>query len=735
MMKIKEKVFIYITVFTIILSNNSSFFMNVYADDLSLDSEYFNVQDFEKTSENDVSTFQGKSADFLEDNLENNRLIIKSDSMVEPLDSEFMIEGYNDTYILQFDSQEAVEEAYNYYSELEDVKYVESDITFWTEECNSWGADNYSIDNNGINVNEFLEYNSTLLKENVIVAVLDSGIDKQHEVFEGRLTSNSFDYSSMYGYDTEHLLDENGHGTHVSSTISSCTSERISIMPIKVMVQDPRSGEVKGSASVIATGIYKAIEEGADVINLSIAGIGTSQTLNDAIKTATDNGVVVVTAAGNGDTSKNVRNVDEVCPANSPTVITVGSISKTGTYSLFANYGDGIDIVAPGENISGAMAGTISNYISKSGTSMATAYVSAAVALIKSYNSSLNYNEILEILQKSGTKSNFDNPICHYTKNNCEYSCPKLILSKSTIVNLDDHKPFNNVEDGVYIIESALKNNMVLDVYAASQSNGGNIQLYSSNGTEAQKFIIHNIGNGLYSIYSLNSGKVIDAKKTSLNSSENVQQNESLFSTSQKWKIVDAGNGCVNIINASSEKCLDVYAASVSNGTNIQLYSSNGTKAQKFVLKKQDCNAMISGEYYVVNNFKNNIALDVHSASTVSGANIQIYSKNNTNAQKFIFQHNDSGLYTIYNTNSNKVLDVYAGLKNNGTNIQQYTFNNTDAQKWILRKNIGGTYTFLNVGTGKALDIYAGNINSGTNVQQYTDNGTNAQKFKLIKCN
>lgn len=291
------------------------------------------------------------------------------------------------------------------------------------------------------------------------------------------------------------------------------------------------------------------------------------------------------------------------------------------------------------------------------------------------------------------------------------------------------------VNEGLYTISSASNNSKVLDVYAGSQSNGGNIQLYSSNGTDAQKFILNKLENGYYTIINFNSGKVLEVRGASYLSGSNVQQNDYNGGLRQKWILRDSGDGYYYIISALSGNYLDLSGGYTNNGTNIQVYSPNGSSAQKYKFNAITLEKPISGNYYISSAVNNQYVLDVYCGSKNNGENVQLYKKNNTKAQQFEIKYLNNGFYSISNLNSGLVLDVYAGNKDNGGNIQQYSYNGSKAQKWILRKNSDGTYTFINAGSGKALDIYAGLIKNGSNIQQYSDNGTLAQKFVLSKMN
>ena len=124
---------------------------------------------------------------------------------------------------------------------------------------------------------------------------------------------------------------------------------------------------------------------------------------------------------------------------------------------------------------------------------------------------------------------------------------------------------------------------------------------------------------------------------------------------------------------------------------------------------------------------------DIDSASAASGANLQLYRDNGTNAQKFEFTYNQDGYYTIRNVNSGKAVDCAGGASADGTNIRQYASNNSNAQRWKLKSAGNGYYSLMCKCNGKMADVSGGTAANGTNIQVYQPNGSAAQKFKLVK--
>jgi len=139
------------------------------------------------------------------------------------------------------------------------------------------------------------------------------------------------------------------------------------------------------------------------------------------------------------------------------------------------------------------------------------------------------------------------------------------------------------------------------------------------------------------------------------------------------------------------------------------------------------------GIYTIASSINPRFVLDVAGASHDDGANVQVYERNDTDAQRFAFRRNADGTYTITNQASGKALDVSAASQSDGANIQQWSSNGTDAQKWILVDCGDGTYSLVAKHSGKFLDVYGANASNCSNVWQCSGNGTAAQKFVISK--
>lgn len=292
-------------------------------------------------------------------------------------------------------------------------------------------------------------------------------------------------------------------------------------------------------------------------------------------------------------------------------------------------------------------------------------------------------------------------------------------------------------------IKSAGKSNLVFDVPGASTANSARIQLYAANGTNAQKFRFQQIGNGTYNIVNVNSGKVLDVYGASASNGAVLQQYDSNGTVAQQWTVRNYGDGKISLMSVNANKAIDVPGANYSSNVALQLYSPNDTAAQQWIIEKSKTmrdrlneqaakhrQDLPDGTYSFGSKLKTNMKMDVYGASRSDCANVQLWTGNGTNAQRWRVSHDDNGYVTLTSANSDKALDVYGASTANGANAQQYALNGTYAQKWIAIKNSDGSYTFQSaLAENKVLDVSGASTSNGANVQLYAANGTTAQKW------
>lgn len=223
-----------------------------------------------------------------------------------------------------------------------------------------------------------------------VVAVIDTGIDYNHEFFKNRIIGGY----DLYYYD-DYAEDTDGHGTHVASTVIDVASsnDNVKVMPLKVFA----NGADSCSSTTVAEAIRYAADHGADVINLSLGGQHRSEIEQQAIDYANSKNVAVVAAAGNE--SLNLE-ITPYSPGGLDGVITVSAMTKDKNLASFSNYGNGVvEFTAPGVSIKGAQMG--GGYCNMGGTSMASPHVAGVYALAKATHPDLPTDEITAALEKN----------------------------------------------------------------------------------------------------------------------------------------------------------------------------------------------------------------------------------------------------------------------------------------------------------------------------------------------
>ena len=298
----------------------------------------------------------------------------------------------------------------------------------------------------------------------------------------------------------------------------------------------------------------------------------------------------------------------------------------------------------------------------------------------------------------------------------------------------------NTLADGVYKIGNAQNSNYVLDIASGSKNNGANVQLYLSNGTTAQSFTVSHDAQGYVTFTNVNSGRALDVSGGKVANYSNIQQYNSNGTKSQKWIVKKSGSGYTIISALDSNYVLDLSGGKVVNSRNIQLYQGNGSTAQQWTFEKnitererldematQNKSMMDDGVYYIKNRDVK-FALDVSGGSAYSGANVQLYSLNKTDAQKWLVSHDSKGYVSFKNVNSDMYLTATGS--GNGANVNQQSPSNGYNQKWIIAFDSNQNIKLVSGLNSKlVIDVSGGKISNGSNIQLYTSNNSAAQKW------
>lgn len=304
-----------------------------------------------------------------------------------------------------------------------------------------------------------------------------------------------------------------------------------------------------------------------------------------------------------------------------------------------------------------------------------------------------------------------------------------------------------NPAAGDYYIIPVVNTSKALDVSGGSLSDGANVQIYAKNQTDAQVFRLSFRANGTAQITSRLTGKSLDIPNANLVSGANVQMYTDNDSRAQEWTLAQKSTVSISgtsyatyeiYLTRATTLCMDVYGAGTSDGTNVWVYTRNDSNAQRWAFVPVSP-FRSGGIYEIKSSLKTSMNVDIAGGSTADGANCQLYSDNDTNAQKFVFVNEGNG-WSIRNVASGKYVDVSGGTLRDGTNVQSYVDNDTRAQRWRVdtygTTNVSGvTCQLVRIGAGNGtayrMDVDLALATSGRNIQIYQNNSTGAQLFAL----
>ena len=250
-----------------------------------------------------------------------------------------------------------------------------------------WGLDR--VDQRSLPLDNRYLYSDTA--QAITAYVIDTGILTSHQEFGGRATWGA----NFTGDGTN--TDCNGHGTHVAGTLGGTTygvAKEVALVAVKVL-----GCNGSGSISGVVSGIDWMVENKRlpAVANLSLGG-GYSGVLNDAIASATLEGITMVVAAGN-----DALDACNHSPASAPSALTVGASTNADARSSFSNWGTCLDLFAPGSAILSATNTSNTATATLSGTSMATPHVAGAAALVLAADPELSVSEVADALIEAAT--------------------------------------------------------------------------------------------------------------------------------------------------------------------------------------------------------------------------------------------------------------------------------------------------------------------------------------------
>ncbi len=242
--------------------------------------------------------------------------------------------------------------------------------------------------------------------QGVVVAVLDSWVDRAHPDFEGRVLAGA-DCVGGTCRPGPAASDECDHGTHVAGTVASSSygvAPGATVLPVRVLAYDPSSGDCVGRPDDVTAGLRFAVQSGAQVINLSLGpdvpGLSASSSIPAAVRAAAAAGLVVVFSAGNASLP--------VADSYGGDALIVAATGPDGTLAGYSQRGTGVDLAAPGGDprtpdlctkqdcVTSLFPG--GRYAVAAGTSMAAPHVSGIAALLLAQDPARTRSQVIDRL-------------------------------------------------------------------------------------------------------------------------------------------------------------------------------------------------------------------------------------------------------------------------------------------------------------------------------------------------
>jgi subtilisin family serine protease len=358
----------------------------------------------------------------------------------------------------------------------------------------------------------------------VIIAVLDTGVAFAHPDMSSSIWQNSDEIAGngidddgngyiddVRGWDAVDKdadpSDVHGHGTFVATTAAAPLNGvgMAGVAPDSVVMPIRVCGSNGCPHSAILTGLEYAIDNGAEVINLSLGGYGRSTAMETAIRNATAAGIVVVAAAGNDGVNNDIK---PFYPASYDVggLISVAASNHNDALAWFSNYGaKSVDLVAPGQSVIG---GTLSNsWGTGSGTSFAAPKVAGVVALIKAERPSLNPVQVAGVVIGSvDVLSNLSGKVASGGRLNAGSAVAGPPADTKT-GDPSDEQFFYRASDGVFLYYDVNSSGKLTSLLRSGKYSAGwsSIMAIDLDGDGKDEQFFYRASDGLFLYYDVNS--------------------------------------------------------------------------------------------------------------------------------------------------------------------------------------------------------------------------------------
>lgn len=325
-----------------------------------------------------------------------NRLMVKTNDNIDEYGAVDSVYGFGYAF-LQYADDESAEFAKTQYETSGYTADYDSVITTSSTSTGSGGnwSDEWAYEET--DAVSALDYYKSKIKPNINIAILDSGINYNHELFKNRVVHTHTDFSTDASDDE---MDKYGHGTNVAGAIAKSTPSNVRLSCYKIHNQN---GEGTSATALAAFEYIKQLSNKPDIINCSFV---TRSGLGTVVDELVDMGITVVAGAGNE--GKEVYQQ----PAIFDSAITVAATNRYGSACGFSNYGSCVDIAAPGDYVYTADMSSNTAYEFASGTSLATPLVSAAAAYVLMENRKYTPEQVKQELIATATP--FKKSSCYY---------------------------------------------------------------------------------------------------------------------------------------------------------------------------------------------------------------------------------------------------------------------------------------------------------------------------------